>query len=118
MMNFPDFFQSLSNESYEDIRLYEPDFSFLDSEDFKQKIEDHSCQEQLDELQLRKVFYEFFQQMNPQTNINVNIVFKGIGAAELKLSGESLNDLFALVIKNQMYKDKDHIENFDWYLNI
>ena len=35
MLNFADLFQSMTNENYEDIRLYEPDFSFLDSEDFK-----------------------------------------------------------------------------------
>ena len=33
------------------------------------------------------------------------MVCKGIGAVELKFSGEDLKDLFALVIKNEMYKD-------------
>ena len=71
-----------------------------------------------DELQLRKVFYDFFQQMNPQTNFNLKMVCKGIGAVELKLSGESLNDLFVLAIKNQMYKDKDTIENIVMFSSI
>ena len=46
------------------------------------------------------------------------MVCKGIGAIEVKLSGESLNDLFGLVIKNQMYKEKDTIENFVYYLSV
>jgi hypothetical protein len=38
MMNFADLFQSMFDENYDDIRLFEPNFSFLDSEDFKQRI--------------------------------------------------------------------------------
>ena len=115
LLTFPQLVGLIGRYDFDEIKNYNLDLSPYETEEFKKKKEESEyLKRKYEEATFLNIFFEFLKNMNTHSDVSVNVCVKGIGAVEVSVTGEGLNELISFIAKAGAFREiKRLVENLN-----